>query len=88
VLLSAGVASELLHAIVQCIQITCSNAVITYRNWYVRKYNYNICREVTIVCMAVEVVTGTLLHTKPVCAINLETQFVLRFGVSYFMAES
>jgi len=36
----------------------------------VRKYNYSIRREVTIVYVAVEVVTGTFLHTKPVCAIN------------------
>jgi len=41
-----------------------------------------------IVLCGVEVVTGTLLRTKPVCAINLESQFILRFGVPYFMAES
>lgn len=55
-LLSAGAATELLHAIVQCVQITCSNAVDMYRNCYVRKYKYSICREVTIVYVAIEVV--------------------------------
>jgi len=54
----------------------------------VRKYNYSVCREIMIVLCGVEVVTGTLLRTKPVCAINLESQFILRFGVPYFMAES
>ena len=63
--LSTVAATELLHAIVGCVQVTCSNAFITYRNWYVRKYSYSIRREVTLVHVAVEVVTGTLLHTKP-----------------------
>lgn len=53
-----------------------------------RKYNYSIYREVMIVYVAIEVVTGTLLHTKPVCTVNLESRFLLRFGISYCMAES
>ena len=54
----------------------------------VRKYNYNIYREVIMVYVAVEAVTGTLMRTKPVCAMNLESEFLLPFGISYFMAES
>lgn len=53
-----------------------------------RKYNYGIRREVMIVYVAVEVVTGTLLRTKPECAINVESHFLLWSGLSYFMAES
>jgi len=41
-----------------------------------------------VVYVAIEVVTGTLLHTKPVCTVSLESQFLLRFGISYCRAES
>lgn len=43
------------------------------------KYNYSINGEDMFVYVAIEVVTGTLLHTKPVCAINVESQFLLQF---------